>query len=82
MARRTNATLIAELRHFATLESADFSRLPPHDWRDALPTKEDEVTPFIRARTRVWRETWIVPLIAELEARLVKPRKRKAARNG
>lgn len=42
----------------------------PNGWQDDpignLPTSEKDVTPFIRERTRLWRETWILPVLDRL----------------
>ena len=68
MSRRRKAyrELLSELRSAANFESADFGRL----WgvaEDPLPKTEEEVTDFIRRRTKLYRETWVTPLIEELE---------------
>lgn len=61
--------LLAELRSMANFENASFGRLWESD-ADPLPKTEKEVTDFIRRRTALYRETWVTPLIAELESRL------------
>jgi hypothetical protein len=71
--RRTNSDLLAELRAYVSYESADFSNIYARD-SDPLPTDEKHVTEFIRRRTKLYRETWIGPVIDELSKRLkVKP---------
>ncbi len=55
--------LLRELRRMASLESASFERIGPDA---ALPTTEAQVTAFIRERTRLHRETWILPIIDQL----------------
>lgn len=67
---------LVELRKHLTLETAHFS----HPWEspdDPLPKTEREVNEFIERRTRVWRESWILPILDEMiarERRQVKPR--------
>jgi hypothetical protein len=46
------------------------------NWDDTLPKTEKEVTEFIRRRTELWRESWIInPLELALE-KLNKNRKK------
>jgi hypothetical protein len=33
---------------------------------DPLPKTEDEVTPFIRRRTKLWLDTWVLPKLRRL----------------
>ena len=68
MAKKTNAQLIARLRETANL--ATYSEgLQGCD--AAKPVSADT----IRDQTRLYRETWLAPIIDEIEARLVKPKK-------
>lgn len=60
--------MLMELRKLLTLETANFSRIGPRD-EDALPRTEAEVNAFIRERTRLWRESWVFPIIDEMLAR-------------
>lgn len=69
MSRRTNAALVAALRRVANFESAAFDNIYP-DARDPLPSGEDQATEFIVRRTRLYRETWLAPLLDEIERRL------------
>ena len=59
---------LRELRRYATLENALFDHVGPSDPDAPLPTKESEVTAFIRERTRIYRQSWILPIIDELLA--------------
>jgi hypothetical protein len=51
----------------AKLTRASFSNLFPDD---PLPTSEKEVTEFIRRRTRLYRETWVIPTMRRLLAKI------------
>lgn len=42
---------------------------------DPLPKTEAEVTEFIRRRTKVWRETWMIPKLEEVITKLTKAKK-------
>jgi hypothetical protein len=74
--RQANALRV--LRRRLSLQNAGFSKIGPADSeRDgALPTSEKEVTEFIRKRTRLYLQTWILPivnnLLAEAEGRPVR----------
>ena len=60
---------LRELRRYATFESASFDHMNYGDNESAemkLPTKESEVTDFIRNRTLLYRQSWILPIIDEL----------------
>lgn len=59
---------LMELRRLLTFERSDFSVIGPRD-EDALPRTEAEVNAFIRERTRLWRESWVFPIIDEMLAR-------------
>ncbi len=56
------------LRHRLTLTNARFASIGPVDTDPTmrLPTSEDQVDAFIRARTRIWRESWVVPVLNNL----------------
>lgn len=58
---------LEEIRSTATMESASFKLLWP-DPEDPLPKTEAEVTDFIRRRTAVWRDTWILGVLDDLLA--------------
>ena len=58
---------LRELRRYATFESAAFDHCRPDEEQGMkLPTKESEVTDFIRNRTWLYRHSWILPIIDEL----------------
>jgi hypothetical protein len=52
----------------ARMERASFSRL--HD-KEPFPTTEAEVTEFIKERTRIYRDSWIISPL-EQAIRLIK----------
>ena len=54
------------IREIITMERSNFD-LGFTD--DALPLKASEVTDFIRERTRLWRESWLLEPLDELIAR-------------
>ena len=58
--------LLRALRRVATLENAAFDHVGPAYPPVALPTDESQVTHFIRERTRLYRETWLIPVIDQL----------------
>lgn len=57
---------IRELRTLMTLETSNFAKLWDDPGENPLPKREEDVNAFIRERTRVWRETWILPVLDEL----------------
>lgn len=58
MKRSKIARELREVLRIASMETTNFSQLHgPHDF----PTSEKEVTLFIKERTRLWRQTWIIP---------------------
>lgn len=61
--RKRRLIKILEQAHFdATMEQASFSRI---NTTDSLPKSENEVTAFIRERTRIWRQSWILSPLEE-----------------
>lgn len=63
--------LIATLREVcetASMQKATFSRLHPNydDDDGPLPTEEKQVTEFIKKRTYLWRQSWLVRPLTEL----------------
>ncbi len=72
MARQTNAQLIARLREVANLET--FSTGLGRAGQTERPTSGE-----VRAATRLYRDTWLAPVLDEIERRLVKPRRRASA---
>ena len=57
---------LRELRRLMTLEQTKFAELWDDPERNPLPKREAEVDAFIRERTRIFRETWILPVLDEL----------------
>lgn len=58
---------LRKLRAVAALERAEFSILHPGPG-DELPTSENEVTAFIRKRTKLYLESWVLPTIDRMIA--------------
>lgn len=54
--------LLASALESAELTRADFAEIATGG---SFPTQEREVTKFIRERTRLYRDTWIVPRLKE-----------------
>jgi len=63
---KTELHVLKAVRDAATLERASFSRFSTDE---PLPTSEAEVTDFIRKRTQLYRETWIIPKLDALIAK-------------
>lgn len=58
---------LAQIRRMLKLEPGTFKfsvLLPSAD--DALPKTEAEVDAFIERRTRLWRQSWILPVLDEM----------------
>lgn len=53
---------LTEVRQMLLMDTARFNNLHT-DAADRLPTTEAEVTEFIRRRTQLWRETYLIPVI-------------------
>lgn len=68
MSRMTKAELagLRRLKRVVMLERAAFHHIAPLD--DPLPKNEAEVTEFIKRRTRLYFESWALPIIEELIA--------------
>jgi hypothetical protein len=67
--RWTNSKLIRRLKETANLETFSdsiFDGVLP-------PVNGDESSKVIRERTRLYRESWMQPIIEEIERRLIKP---------
>ena len=63
----TTRDKLIELRRLLTLEPGTFAfHCLPGTVEPPLPTSEAEVNAFIAERTRVWRESWILPALDEL----------------
>lgn len=70
MARLTQKEIVAlkAVRERLTFEKAHFDNIGPTD-DTPLPKKESEVNEFIRNRTRIFRQSWVFPILDELIAR-------------
>lgn len=68
--KQTNKVLIARLRETANLESYSEGLQGPD------PEKPVSAN-VIREQTRIYRETWLAPIIDEIERRLVKDGSKK-----
>lgn len=64
---------LRELRRVANFENADFNELVGGD----VVLKPGEITDFIRERTRLYRGSWLNPLIDELIRREERVRQRR-----
>jgi len=58
---------LKEVRERIKMKKASFGRVSELD-DDPLPKSEKEVTEFIRRRTRLYMETWVLPVIDQLIA--------------
>ena len=76
--KQTHAT-VRELRLFLNFHRSSFSH-PHSDTRDSFPVTETDVDAFIVRRTKLWRQTWLFPLLDELDG-IDKPTRDRAARD-
>ncbi len=69
---------IQEAKETATMENADFDSFGSigADDDDAPQKPGEDITVFIRRRTRIWRESWLVGPLATAEA-ILKERARR-----
>ena len=58
--------VLRELRSYLMFERSRFGHIFT-DATDPLPTMEDEVDAFIERRISLWRSTWVLPLLDELD---------------
>lgn len=76
----TNAKLMAKARELANMESFSVGFYDgeevtfKHGWTSQ--TGSPEIADFVRERTRLYRDTWLRPILDEIERRFVKTRKR------
>ena len=56
---------LLRLKSLCELEGATFGHIW-EDPKDPLPTKESEVDEFVKERTRLYRRTWVLPIIDAL----------------
>ena len=64
---------LLELRRVANFENADFDRLCGGD----IALKPSEVTDFVRECTKLYRDSWMNPIIDELIERERRVRQRR-----
>ena len=82
--RPSRLRALKELRRLLQMreKSCSFDSIGP--WLDSpegrLPTNEREVTAFIRERTRLWRESWILPVLEQMIESEQQARKKRQAR--
>jgi hypothetical protein len=69
---------VRKLRLFLNFHRSSFSRIH-HGEDDPLPKTEAEVDSFIARRTRLWRVTWLFPLLDDLDDIDPEARRRAAA---
>lgn len=73
--KKADIRRLSALRDVLTMKTASFDKFgPTDDGKAPLPTKESEVTDFIRNRTEIWRRSWVFPFLDELLARAVTDR--------
>lgn len=70
MRRRTMRQLLCDAIRAAEMETMSVRRLAPVEGPEQLPKSEAEVDDFIRARTRLYRDTWVLAPLREALARL------------
>jgi hypothetical protein len=69
--------LIAEIKRLANFEtfSVGWNDIPAEykvGWHEQVNPDAPRIEDFIRAQTRIYRDTWLNPLIEELERRFTK----------
>lgn len=58
--------LLEDVLESASLQMAEFAKMHPDlEGGSNFPTSEDEVTPFIRERTRIYMRSWIATPIEQ-----------------
>ena len=58
---------VREAKEMATMESASFCNGSPVDEEDAPQKAGESVTDFIRRRTKIWRDSWLIRPLEEAE---------------
>lgn len=80
--KRSKLADLERLRELLSLKGSSFSTMNT-DWEnDPLPGSEAEVDDFIRRRTKLWRKSWVLPILERLikaERRKVEKRRRREA---
>lgn len=76
MARQTNKELIAELRRIANFETFGgggwIEVKSKNIFSRELHGFSGDVSDLVRDQTRIYRDSWLAPLLDEVEKRLVK----------
>lgn len=71
---KRDTEVLREVYKHLLMENCSFSNIGPSDDEvGRLPTNETEVTEFIKRRTRLWRESWILPYLKEMIDRAEEP---------
>lgn len=66
MSRRGRKTILLDLRRRAAFETADFGHINENANITDRNGKPLDVDAFIKERTRLYIDTWVLPLIDEL----------------
>lgn len=72
--RRSNLTILRDVRKHLQMETCGFDNIcdpngPPR-LKDGRVVTERTVTQFIRERTKLWRESWVLGPLDEVIAKL------------
>lgn len=73
----TNAKLMAETRKYANLESFsvgynEIEATYRAGWHDQVNPSSPRIEEFVRDQTRIYRQSWLVPILDELQRRFLK----------
>lgn len=73
----TNAKLISEAKKYANLESFsvgynEVAGCYKTGWHDQVNKDQMPIEDFVREQTRLYRVTWLQPLLDEIERRFLK----------
>lgn len=72
--RRGNLSILREVRKHLRMETCSFGNLwgrnEPPKFEDGRAVTEANVTEFINERTKLWRESWVLPGLDEVIAKL------------
>ncbi len=73
----TNAKLMREARGYANMESfsVGYNDIPANyreGWHDQVNPDATRIDDFCREQSRIYRDTWLKPLLDEIERRFVK----------
>ena len=67
---------ISEAKNAATMEDTNLDQMGDLDAETSPQKPKERVTDFIRRRTRLWRESWLIRPLAEAE-RILKENARR-----